>query len=90
MSSEIENRKWSCSLIVKNPKGVHARPSTELAKCASAFVSAVTVHYGKLSINAKSLIGILMLEIECGAELIIEAVGSDAKEAIDAIMKLPL
>jgi phosphocarrier protein len=90
MSSETEKGKLTCSFIVKNPKGLHARPSTDLAKCASAFMSQVVLHYQNLSINAKSLISILMLEIECGAEVTIEATGQDAKEALESIIKLAL
>jgi phosphocarrier protein HPr len=90
MSSETESKKFACSFIVTNKKGLHARPSTELAKCASAFASEVILHYRNFSINAKSLIGILMLEIEYGAEVTIEAMGKDAEEAVKAITKLDL
>lgn len=88
MPLETEVKKFSCSFTVTNKKGLHARPSTELAKLASAFKSEVILHYRRVGINAKSLIGILMLEIECGSEVTIEAIGADAKEVVQAILEL--
>jgi len=74
--------------VVVNEKGLHTRPSTELVKCASLFKSQITLTYQDLSVNAKSLLGILMLAAARGAKVIIEAEGEDAREAIDSIIKL--
>lgn len=73
---------------VINEKGLHTRPSTELVKCASRFKSEITLTYQDLSVNAKSLLGILMLAAAKGAKVEIEANGEDAKEAVDAILAL--
>lgn len=74
--------------VVLNDKGLHTRPSTELVKCASGFNSQVHLSYKNYVVNAKSLLGILMLAAERGARINIEAVGDDAEEAISAISKL--
>jgi len=74
--------------VVANEKGLHTRPSTELVKCAAHFKSEITLKYQDLSVNAKSLLGILMLAAAKGAKIQIEAEGSDAKEAIEAIISL--
>lgn len=73
---------------VINEKGLHTRPSTELVKCASRFKSEINLTYQDLTVNAKSLLGILMLAAAKGAKVQIEAEGNDAKEAIEAILSL--
>lgn len=74
--------------VVINEKGLHTRPSTELVKCASRFKSEINLTYQDLTVNAKSLLGILMLAAAKGAKVHIEATGDDAKEAVDAILTL--
>lgn len=74
--------------VVSNDRGLHTRPSTELVKCASSFKSQVQLVYQKQSVNAKSLLGILMLAAAKGAKIGIEAEGEDAEEAVQSIMNL--
>ena len=74
--------------IVKNEKGLHTRPSTELVKCSSSFNSKIFLFYRNYTVNAKSLLGILMLAAQRGAKIRIEAMGEDAALAIDAILQL--
>ena len=64
------------------------RPSSELVKCASKFKSEFTLTYQDLPVNAKSLLGILMLAAAKGAKVEIEAEGDDAIEAVQAIIEL--
>ena len=80
--------KFEDTFIVINEKGLHTRPSTELVKCASTFKANVTLTYQDLSVNAKSLLGILMLAASRGAKIRIEAEGEDAKKAICSILEL--
>jgi len=74
--------------IVINEKGLHTRPSTELVKCAASFKSQVTLFYQNLTVNAKSLLGILMLAAARGAKIHIEAIGDDAEDAVRTILNL--
>ena len=74
--------------IVLNDKGLHTRPSTELVKCAAKFNSQIYLTYRNHEVNAKSLLGILMLAAEKGARIKIEATGDDAEEAIAALKDL--
>jgi phosphocarrier protein len=74
--------------VVGNDRGLHTRPSTELVKCASSFKSKVFLVYQKQSVNAKSLLGILMLAATKGAKIGIEAEGEDAEEAVQSIITL--
>lgn len=74
--------------VISNDRGLHTRPSTELVKCASSFRSKVFLTYQKHCVNAKSLLGILMLAASKGAKISIEAEGEDAEEAVESIMNL--
>lgn len=74
--------------IVSNDRGLHTRPSTELVKCASSFKSQVYLIYQKHAVNAKSLLGILMLAACKGARISIEADGEDAEEAVRSLIEL--
>lgn len=74
--------------VVGNDRGLHTRPSTELVKCASAFKCEISLKYQKQTINAKSLLGVLMLAAVKGARIVIEAEGEDAEEAIAALIAL--
>ncbi len=81
-------KKFVDTFTVINDKGLHTRPSTELVKCAAGFKSHVTLHYKGTSVNAKSLLGILMLAAARGASITVEAVGEDAEEAVRSILEL--
>jgi len=74
--------------VVANERGLHTRPSTELVKCASSFKSHVFLVYQKQAVNAKSLLGILMLAATKGARISVEAEGEDAEQAVDSIIQL--
>lgn len=73
---------------VKNDKGLHSIPSTEIVKCATSFKSKVYLTYQKQSVNAKSLLSILMLAATKGAHIAVEATGEDAEEAVTSIINL--
>lgn len=82
------SEKEKDTFTVLNEKGLHTRPSTELVKCASTFKSDINLTYQDLTVNAKSLLGILMLAATKGSKILIEAEGDDARHAIAAILKL--
>lgn len=81
-------KKVKGKFIVSNDRGLHTRPSTELVKCASSFKAQVFLTYQKHAVNAKSLLGILMLAASKGAKIGIEAEGEDAEEAVKSIIHL--
>jgi phosphocarrier protein len=74
--------------VVANEKGLHTRPSTELVKCASSFRAKVVLRYQHHIVDAKSLLGILMLAASRGSKIAVEAEGEDAEEAVLAILSL--
>lgn len=78
----------SMSLVIRNKVGLHARPAALFVQAASAHQSVVTVSKDGKSGNAKSILAILGLGIQQGAEITISAEGADEQEAIAALRKL--
>jgi phosphocarrier protein len=88
MSKENCKEKVKGMFVVKNEKGLHTRPSTELVKCAASFNSQINLLYKKYTVNGKSLLGILMLAAGKGSKITVEAIGEDAQEAVKTIINL--
>jgi phosphocarrier protein len=76
------------SVTIVNKNGLHARPAAELVKTASRFQSEITMVREDLEVNGKSIMGVMMLAAECGAELLVRADGPDAEQAVQAIADL--
>ena len=76
-------------VTVTNKLGIHARPATLLVKVAAEFQADIFLSKGNVSrINGKSIMGVMMLAAERGAEILVEAEGSDSEEAVVAIIEL--
>ena len=73
---------------ISNKFGLHARPAAEFVKLASRFQSDVWVRKQELEVNGKSIMGMMMLAAECGAEITIRASGDDAKQAVEELVAL--
>jgi phosphocarrier protein HPr len=88
MSQKHDPKIARGTFVIVNDKGLHTRPSTELVKCATSFKSQVNLTCQQETANAKSLLGILMLAASRGTKIEIEAIGEDADEAVETILKL--
>lgn len=73
---------------IANRLGLHARAATQLVSCASGFASSIWISLGSRRVNGKSIMGVLTLAATTGSEVLIEADGEDAEEAVAAIVKL--
>ena len=73
---------------IVNKLGLHARPSAQLVAVAAQFEAEVFITRGELRINAKSIMGVMMLAAEKGVELLVEADGPDAESAVNAVVEL--
>jgi phosphotransferase system HPr (HPr) family protein len=73
------------ALVVTDEVGLHARPAALFVKEAGRFESDIRVRYHDRTVNAKSILEVLKLGAEQGAELLVVAEGSDAVEALDAL-----
>ena len=75
-------------LLISNKLGLHARASAKLTKLASEFGSEIWLSKGSRRVNAKSIMGVMMLAAGLGARVSVEADGGDAAQALDAIAQL--
>ena len=73
---------------VVNKLGLHARASAKLTQVASKFQSAVWLTRNARRVNAKSIMGVMMLAAGMGSTVELETDGPDEGEAIDAIERL--
>ncbi len=73
---------------ITNKLGLHARPSAKLTQLASSFKSDVFMARNGRRINAKSIMGVMMLAAAKGSTVTLETNGEDEQEAIDALAGL--
>jgi phosphocarrier protein HPr len=71
-----------------NKLGLHARASAKLTKLAGGFPCEVWIAKGERRVNAKSIMGVMMLAAGMGSEVSIDTEGDRAQEAMDAILAL--
>jgi phosphocarrier protein HPr len=75
-------------LRINNKLGLHARASAKLTKLASSFSSDVHLSRGERRVNAKSIMGVMMLAAGQGIEIELEVEGGDEVQAVKAICAL--
>jgi multiphosphoryl transfer protein len=78
-------RASSDAIVVPNPTGLHARPAAVLANLAKSYESTIKLQRGDASVNAKSTIAIMGLEVDYGDKVSLLAEGPDAEEAVKAL-----
>jgi phosphocarrier protein HPr len=72
-------------LQVTNPSGLHARPTSELVRCAMRFKSKISLEANGRVCSAISIMDIMTADIRTGAQVIFTAEGPDADRALDAL-----
>ena len=73
---------------IVNRLGLHARASAKLTKLAGSFPCDIFVSRGERRVNAKSIMGVMMLAAGIGSDITLEAEGERAQEAMDALLAL--
>jgi phosphocarrier protein HPr len=73
---------------ISNKLGLHARASAKLTKLAGSFPCEVWISKGERRVNAKSIMGVMMLAAGIGSEVELETDGEQAQEAMDALLAL--
>ena len=76
------------TVLVVNEAGIHARPSAEIVKTTAKFKASVTLSLDGLEVNAKSIMGVMMLAAPCGSAVAVRAEGDDADAAVAALTAL--
>lgn len=78
----------SKKVVVQNESGLHARPASVLVKTASKFKSDFFIKMYGYKVNGKSILGVMTLAAESGAEMELIFDGPDEKEALEKISEL--
>ena len=73
---------------INNKLGLHARASAKLTKLAGSFASEVWMSKGERRVNAKSIMGVMMLAAGIGSTVEIETDGGDEQAAMNALLAL--
>ena len=76
------------SATISNKLGLHARASAKLTKLAGSFACEVWMSKGDRRVNAKSIMGVMMLAAGLGSTVEIETNGADEQPAMDALLAL--
>ena len=78
----------SCSALIVNPLGLHARAAARFVHLAAGFAATVRVERGGREIDGKSIMGLLLLSAAQGSDITITTDGADEQQAIDALCAL--
>jgi phosphocarrier protein len=76
------------TVTISNKLGLHARASAKLTKLAGSFASEVWMSRGDRRVNAKSIMGVMMLAAGMGSSVEVETTGPDEQVAMDALVAL--
>ena len=76
------------SILISNKLGLHARASAKLTKLAGSFSSEIHLSRNNRRVNAKSIMGVMMLAAGLGSEVEIEVEGPDETVAMEALRAL--
>ncbi|MEN9780521.1 MAG: hypothetical protein RL087_1954 [Pseudomonadota bacterium] len=78
----------SATTTISNKLGLHARASAKLTKLAGSFPCDLWISRGERRVNAKSIMGVMMLAAGIGSSVTLEADGEREREALDAMLAL--
>jgi phosphocarrier protein HPr len=76
------------TVTISNKLGLHARASAKLTKLAGSFPCEVWLSKGERRINAKSIMGVMMLAAGFGSEVVLDTSGERDEEALTALLAL--
>ena len=76
------------NITISNKLGLHARASAKLTKTAGGFPCNVWISKGDRRVNAKSIMGVMMLAAGLGSQVTLETVGDQEQEAMQALLAL--
>jgi phosphocarrier protein HPr len=76
------------NVVIQNRLGLHARACSVFVKEAAKYASHVIVARDGLEVNGKSILGVMMLAAERGAELTLRTEGTDEREALAALVQV--
>ena len=75
-------------IVVKSTVGLHASLAAKIVKAASQYSVEILLHYDNKTIDVKSILGLMSLAIPSGENVVIEATGDNAEQAIADIAEI--
>ena len=75
---------------IVNKLGLHARPASHFVRCVIRFESKITICKGDENFSAASILEVLSADLDCGARVVLEAIGPDEQEALNQLEALLL
>ena len=78
----------SLEVEIVNKLGLHARAAAKLTQIAGGYRSEIWLSRSGRRVNAKSIMGVMMLAAGKGSTVLVEAEGPDAEQALEAVLKL--
>ncbi|MSS19607.1 HPr family phosphocarrier protein [Pseudoramibacter porci] len=76
------------NIVVMNKAGLHAKPASLFVQTANEFSSEIYISKGSTRVNAKSIMGVMILAVSKGDEILLEVNGDDEKAAMDRLTSL--
>ena len=76
------------NIVVTNKAGLHAKPASLFVQTANEFSSEIYISKGSTRVNAKSIMGVMILAVSKGDEIVLEVNGDDEKAAMDRLTSL--
>lgn len=76
------------AFTIQNKLGIHARPAAQFVRASSKFKSDISVERDGEKVDGKSIMGMMMLAVGCGMEIVVTASGPDEEALMEAIEKL--
>ncbi len=80
--------KVTRTVVVQNPQGIHARPADLIVRLAQQYQAKIEFVKDNYRVDGKSILNLMTLAAEQGTQLVIEAEGPDAQQAIDSLVEL--
>ena len=84
----MSGQSITATLTLANQRGLHARASAKFVQLAERFEATISVSKDGESVNATSIMGLMMLGAACGTQIIVSASGRDAETAMAALTAL--
>jgi phosphocarrier protein len=81
-------QRLTATATILNKRGLHARASAKLVEAAARFQSHITVSHDGQTVDARSIMGLMMMAAGIGSQIEIVAEGPDAQDAMTAILAL--
>jgi phosphocarrier protein len=88
LNEQPVNEPLKATARITNKRGLHARASAKIVEAAARFQSEVTIIKDGTRVNARSIMGLMMLAASLGSEIGVEAAGSDQDAAMTAMLAL--